>query len=146
MLPGAQCYPEAKNVKLQLTTGNDINMYEFQVMSSGVNIAPNGIASQSFTLPGYPAYLAVDGSAWTFSHTAFQNDTNHATWWELDFNQVHSTQSLTIINRYCRMSDTSVSDLKGCLCGMSGAELFVFENYGSAVWSQTFGDTCGQYV
>jgi len=133
-----RCSRNAQKVKLQSTTGEHIQMFEFQAFASGVNIARNGTATQSSTFNSLSASRAVDDNMATFSHT---NDIN--AWWELTFDQVHSLESLTIFNRYC---GGNPSEANGCLCRLSEAELLVLDENDSTVWSRTLGDTCGRSV
>eukprot|EP00956_Cyclotella_meneghiniana_P039463 scaffold172234_cov78-Cyclotella_meneghiniana.AAC.1 len=74
---------EARKVKIELASGEILNLFEVRVLSSGNEIATNKVASQSSTLQDniskYGAGRAVDGLMNTFSHTKAQNG---LVWWE----------------------------------------------------------------
>jgi hypothetical protein len=71
------------------------------VIPSGTNLMRAGIVamqmSQSTTLgPAYPATNAADGILDNFTHT---QDTDTDPWWQVDFGEVMSLESVTIYNR-----------------------------------------------
>ena len=132
------CYPKASKLKIESTTGEQIQMFELQVLSSGANIALNKDAHQSSTLGSKAAFLAVDGDITTFSHTA---DSNTNAIWEVDFGGTFSTEFVEVKNRWCG----DPSDLSNCLCRLSGATLSLMDEQGGVVLTKTFGDTCGVY-
>lgn len=132
------CYPNAKKLRLESTTGEPIQMFEFEAMSSGVNVALNKTAHQSSTFKAFNALLALDGSYTSFSHTE-SNDTEAL--WEVDLGDSFSLESIFIKNRFCG----DVNDVTGCLCRLSSARLSLIGDQDEVVLSQTLGDTCGEH-
>ncbi len=133
----ASCHPEARKVKIDSITGEQIQMFEVQILSSDdVNIALNKAASQSSTLGTNAAHFSVDGDLTTFSHT----DDDNASW-EVDLGSTYSLKSVMIKNRWCDDS----SDPNGCLCKLSGAMLSLLNEEGEVVSAEAIGDTCGVY-
>ncbi len=130
------CYPEARKVRLESTTGQQIQMFEFQALSAGENMALNKTATQSSTLASNAASFAVDGNVTTFSHT---NDVNAE--WEVDLGGTISLESVFIKNRWCG----NPSDTNGCLCRLSGATLSLLNEQGEVVSAQVIGNTCGAH-
>ena len=138
--PTPSCNKSTKQVKIESTTGEPIQIYEVEAYtSSGTNVAINGSAIQSSTLKNSPTFVAanaIDGNEATFSHTS-SGDVNPylqivlATMTEID--------NVRIINRWCG----NPSDEYGCLCRLSNAELTVYDENDSIVATKTFGDTCG---
>ncbi|KAL3778345.1 hypothetical protein HJC23_013805 [Cyclotella cryptica] len=129
------CSPKAKKVKVESTTGEQLQMFEFQVFSSGINIAPGKTAIQSSSYSGFYASLAIDGNLNTFSHT---NDDN--SWWILDLEGMVSIDSISIANRFCG----SPSDSNGCLCRLSYASVQLLNHQDAVVAEGYIGDTCGE--
>ncbi|KAL3793978.1 hypothetical protein HJC23_009461 [Cyclotella cryptica] len=139
--PTINCSPSVKKIRLQSTTGKQIQMLEFRVYSSDVNIAPNATASQSSLWNddvNYAASMAIDGSNTTFSYT---NDSN--AFWELDLDRLHSIQRLEILTRYCGSDPT---DPKNCTCRLSNATLSLFDENDQVLETRTFGNTCHKLV
>lgn len=129
------CYPEVRKVKIDSTTGEQIQIFELQVYSSdNVNVALNKTASQSSTFETNLASFAVDGDMTTFSHT----DDAKASW-EVDLGSTFSLKSVMITNRWCGES----SDPNACLCRLSGAMLTFLNEEGEVVSTESIGDTCG---
>ena len=114
-------------------------MFEFQVFSSGVNIALGKTASQSSdylnSVATFGASRALDGSLTTFSHT---NDNN--AWWEVDLAGFASLESISIANRWC----SSPSDPNGCLCRLSYASVELLDDLDTVIAQHFLGDTCGE--
>ena len=133
---------EARKVKIELSSGEDLNLIEVQVYSSGNEIATNKVASQSSTLkdnaPKFGAGRAVDGLMNTFSHTQAQSG---PVWWEVDLGVEHLIDSVTIMNRWCQ----DISDPNGCLCRLSSATIILINGQEEVIATQSVGeDTCGQ--
>ena len=128
------CYPDVSKLKIESVTGENIAVFELQVLSDGVNVALNKTASQSSTLGTRTASLAVDGSATTFSHT---NDTS--AFWEVDLGGTFPTEFVKIKNRWC----SNTSDPNGCLCRLSGATLSLMDEQSVVVSTKTIGNTYG---
>jgi hypothetical protein len=126
-------------VLLESTTGQQLQMFELMVhTSSGLNVAPQGTASQSSTFlqnDKFSAYKAIDNSNSTFSHTSDSNPS-----WEVKLNEDEITRVI-ILNRYCQ----SEADPPGCLCRLSWAKLTLLED-DAVVTVKTLGDTCNQPV
>jgi hypothetical protein len=132
-----ECYPRVQKIKLESTTGQNINMFEFQAFSEGANVASSGTARQSSTFIGgvsFDASLALDGDTTTFSHT---DDTE--AFWEVDLGEAHPIESVAIKNRWCRKPN----DPKHCLCRLSGVNLTLTDDFGSLISFVETGDTCG---
>ena len=129
----------ASTVKIELGTGQIINMFEVEVFSSGNNVASGKTSSQSSTLKSYGASLAVDGKMNTFSHTSLLSS-GVTDWWQLDLGAELPIESVTVMNRWCG----SPSDPNGCLCRLSNATLSLIDSKGDIVATQSVGDTCGQ--
>eukprot|EP00804_Cyclotella_cryptica_P011127 CCRYP_019061-RA/>CCRYP_019061-RA protein AED:0.09 eAED:0.09 QI:216/1/1/1/0.83/0.69/13/1964/1704 len=133
------CY--AKKIKIESTTGEQIQVFEVQAFSGGSNVALEGSANQSSTLNSnvkFAASKAIDASYSTFSHT---NDPS--AWWELDLITPSAIESVLILNRYCR---SDPSDPTGCLCRLSSAKLTLLDNNDSIIAMQSIGNTCNEQV
>jgi hypothetical protein len=131
-----ECHPKVQKIKIESTTGQNINMFGFHAFSKGIDIASSGTASQSSTLFGrysFDASLALDGDTTTFSHT---DDAN--AFWEVDLGVSYSIESVTIENRWCRKPN----DPKQCLCRLSNATLVLIDESGLSVSTVPMGDTC----
>ncbi len=80
-----------------------------------VDLAPEGTATQSSTLGGFTAQLAIDGDFGNFSHT--QAGTNLPATWELDLGDTFAIESVILHNRTgccgSRLRDITVSILDG---------------------------------
>ena len=78
-----------------------ISLAEVEVLSGGVNIAPQGEAHQSSVTFGGPAELAIDGDkngnhdAGSVSHAGPETDP----WWELDLGEERPVDSISIWGR-----------------------------------------------
>lgn len=129
------CSVHAKTIKLESTTGSAIQMFEVQLFSNGVNIAHEGLASQSSTLKTRTADAAVDENVSSFSHTAL--DDNNA-WWTLEFKEAKQLEKLTILNRFCQ----GPNDPTNCFCRLSYAKISFINESGETVLTDSFGDTC----
>lgn len=96
-LPGNDVYPKAQLIKLYSSTGNELNMLEFQVFSGGLNVARGKTASQSSTYGNKYASNAVDGST---SSSSFSHTNDHGfSWWMVDLGQAYDIESINIFNR-----------------------------------------------
>ncbi|KAL3794097.1 hypothetical protein ACHAWO_010948 [Cyclotella atomus] len=133
----AACYPKAKKLKLQSTTGEYIQVFEVKVISSGVNVAKDGHATQSSTFKPFNASNAVDNKPSTFSHT---NDTS--AWLMVDFRAFFDVESVNISNRFCN----GASDPPGCLCRLTNSTMSLLDENNLTVTSVTLGNTCGQHI
>jgi hypothetical protein len=127
------CLPSAQKVLLESTEGQQINVFEMQVFSSGRNVAEGKNTSQSSTLKSFVASMATDGDMNTFSHT---NDA-HA-WLQIDLGEVYHIKSLSIANRLCK----EPNNFFGCLCRLSDARLSLIDQNGSVVSTGLIGNTC----
>jgi hypothetical protein len=135
----ASCYPSGSKVRIVSLYYQQLQMFEVQVMSSGVNIALGKTAHQSSSLKDkFAASFAVDGDSNTFSHT---ND-SYLAFWEVDLGGLYNIQSIRIVNRWC----VDESDDRGCLCRLSHSAISIVDEDGRHVASQLLGDTCGQLV
>ena len=130
---------DVRTIRLESTTGEQIQMFEFNAFTpSGDEVAVGKTSSQSSTLFSKPKFLpnnAIDGSLDSFSHT---NDSSP--WWEVDLEQDQHISSVIIHNRYCK----DPSDSQGCLCRMSHATLSLLDVEGNIVASIDTGNTCAQ--
>jgi phage-related protein len=127
--------PKARTVKIELGTGENMNMFEVQVISSGNEIARNKSARQSSTFKTFSADRALDGDLISFSHT---NGFGSSVWWEVDLGDEYPIESVTIMNRWCG----SVSDPNSCLCRLSSASLSLIDGQNQVTSSKVIGDTC----
>lgn len=132
----SSCYPQFNKIKLQSTTGQVINMFEFQVLSQGINIATNGTAIQSSTRKQAIASKAIDDNPTTHSSTAALDPSG---WWEINFDATVTADTISIMNRWC----VDNTDPNGCLCWLSDATLSVEDEHGELVFADSTGDTCG---
>ena len=126
-------------VKIELSTGQNIQMFEVRVFSSGSNIATGKSSSQSSTLNNYGPRLAVDGKNNTFSHTNIATSGNPV-WWKVDLGSEFAIESVTVLNRWC----SSSADPNGCLCRLSSATVSLIAYNGDIVATQSVGNTCGK--
>lgn len=126
----------ADKLRVEATTGEQIQMFEVQIYASGSNVAPQGSASQSSTWGNLAAINAIDSSNSTFSHTADSN-----AWWEVQLTDAVEVDELVILNRYCQ----GVADSPGCLCRLSNAVVTLYNNNVSVATRQ-LGNTCGEHV
>ena len=65
------CNYNTRSVKLEATTGQQIQVFEVRAFSSGSNVAKGGNATQSSTyknLQKFSASRAIDDNVTTFSH------------------------------------------------------------------------------
>lgn len=111
-------------------------MYEFQVISSGTNVAEGKTTMQSSTLKDkFPASYAVDGDASTFSHT----ETEDFNWFVVDLEDSFAIESVEIANRWC----VNENDASSCLCRLSHAVLSLYHDSGEWIATVSLGNTCG---
>lgn len=125
-----------KMVRLESTTGEQIQVFEIEVKSFGNNVALNGTARQSSTLResiDHIASNAIDGNTQTFSHT---DDANP--YLEIDLSNGFELHSVIIHNRWC----TNSTDPEGCLCQLSFAKLYLMGDGDIILENRTLGDTC----
>jgi hypothetical protein len=127
---------------LELGTGENIHMFEVQVIDRFENeIAASKPSFQSSTFKHFNASRAVDGDISTFSHTdvSVQDDPS-SVWWKVALGDEFRIKSVKIKNRYCGNS----SDLAGCLCRLTDATVSLVDSEGTAVATQSVGNTCGK--
>jgi hypothetical protein len=98
-----------------------------------INIAKGKNAKQSSTFKSHGAALAIDGDVNTFSHT---NDDK--AWLEIDLGKVYMINYVTIVNRWCG----DPNDFPNCLCRLSEARISLLDGNGSAVATNSIGNTC----
>ncbi|KAL7519551.1 hypothetical protein ACHAWX_004352 [Stephanocyclus meneghinianus] len=138
--PLASCYPRAQKVRLESTTGEQISIFEFQVYSSGTNIALQGTATQSSDCDNREvcgASRGIDDDNTTFSQT---NDSN--AWWEIDLGGLYSIDSVLVVNRYCGIEEGGIP--LGCLCRLSNSTITLLDKTEAIVALKTIGNTCDQ--
>ncbi|KAL3795147.1 hypothetical protein HJC23_007375 [Cyclotella cryptica] len=128
----------ASYVKIELGTGQNIAMFEFQVFSSGQNVASGKSSTQSSTFKNFQASLALDGRVDTFSHTDVASGGVPVSW-EVDLGGDFPIDTVRVLNRSCGGSN----DPTGCFCRLSQANLFLIDKDGLVVATQSFGNTCG---
>jgi hypothetical protein len=133
------CFSSARRVRIESTTGEPIQFFEFQVHSSGTNIALHGTAIQSSNFAvRTDASKAIDGSNSTFSHTKDPN-----AYWEVDLGDMFDIDSIVIVNRYC---GSDPADRNECLCRLSSANLMFLGQSNTVLASKIIGNSCGQLV
>lgn len=133
------CYPRASAIKIQSTTGQQINLFEVNaISSSGLNVALKGSASQSSTLQEnskFKASNAIDNE----QDGAFTHTDDPLAWWQVTLDAAEEIERIALSNRYCRNAD----DPPGCLCRLSDAKVLLFDASGSIIYEESVGNTCG---
>ena len=129
---------------MEALPGQQIHLFELKAISSDVNVAIDGIATQSSTYKNNEAKFgpnnAIDDNViGTFQHT---NDAN--AWLEVALSTPAEIDAVEIYNRYCGSDPTN--DPKQCLCRLSGATLTLLDSSNSVISSVDLGDTCGKTV
>jgi hypothetical protein len=97
---------------IELGTGNNINMFEVQVIDmDDNNVAASKPSSQSSTLKLFNTGRAVDGDITTFSHTDVSaQSAASSVWWKVALDDAFRIKSVKIKNRYCtNPSDSATS-------------------------------------
>lgn len=113
-------------------------MLEFQVFSSGQNVAIGKTSEQSSTFKDFQASRAIDGNVGTFSHTNVASNGTPAVW-KLDLGAGFPIDTVKVLNRACGGSH----DPNGCFCRLSQSTLFLFDSDGVILATRSFGNTCG---
>jgi hypothetical protein len=132
------CYPNARFVKLESTTGKPIQVFEVEVLSNSVNVAVDKTATHSDTHKTFDASYAIDGDEGTFSHTGMADGPNGTDWLEIDLGGLYSIDTIVIHNRWCANKD----DPNGCLCRLSEAMLALADEEGKFIASAQMPNTC----
>jgi len=128
------CY-NARKIRLESTTGAHIQIFELEALSSNVNVALQGTATQSSDWGSkFVASNAIDGNENTFSHTRHSN-----AWIEIDLGESHLIDEVVIKNRWCG----DESDGPACLCRLSSAKILLLDDNGSIIAEKNLEDTCG---
>eukprot|EP00956_Cyclotella_meneghiniana_P005463 scaffold6942_cov63-Cyclotella_meneghiniana.AAC.1 len=128
------CY-NARKIRLEATTGAPLQIFELGALSSNVNVALQGTATQSSDFRSkYVASKAIDGNDNTFSHTKYFN-----AWIEVDLGDSHLIDEVVIKNRWCR----NENDGPECLCRLSSAKMLLLDANDSIIAEKNLGDTCG---
>lgn len=137
--PTDDCYTSARKVRIESTTGQQIQMFELRVISSSeINVALNKQATQSSTLrQKFVASNAVDGNSLTFSHT---DDAD--AYFEVDLNDTFDLENVVIVNRWCN----DATDPNGCMCRLSNANLKLLDANDLVLENRTFGNTCNKTI
>jgi hypothetical protein len=132
----------ASAVMIELSTGQNIQMFEVQVIDTGDNnIAASKPSSQSSTLKLFNAGRAVDRDISTFSHTDVSvQAAASSVWWKVVLEDEFHIKSVKIKNRYC----SNPFDTAGCLCRLTDATVSLLNHIGTPVATQSVGDTCGK--
>jgi hypothetical protein len=111
-----------------------LNIVEVKVFSDGVDVAPDGTATQSSTYQSNDARYgpgnSVDNSG-SYSNTA---NTGAPAWWEVSLASAVSVESIEIDNKKCRSFV--------CACHMSDANLILYDANDNPVYTKNLGDTC----
>ena len=138
-----RCLPFGKSVKVISTTDEPIAMFELSVLDiqgsapyESSDITMNAVASQSSTLREYDASRAIDGDINSFSMTDYVADS----WWQVDLGEPFELHRVTISNRWCG----DPSDASQCLCRLSQAKVWVYDENGQWIAGKQLGDTCGK--
>lgn len=128
-------------VKIELDTGNDINMFDVKVFSSGLDVAAGKPSTQSSTLRKFNAELAIDGNPKSFSHTDIMHQANkEGVWWQVELEDELIIDYVLIKNRWCVDS----TDSSGCLCRLTNATITLIDAGGLTSASNSVGNTCGK--
>jgi hypothetical protein len=127
---------------IELSTGNNIHMFEVQVIDEDNNdVAASKPSSQSSTFKQFNASRAVDGDVSTFSHTDVSVQTAASSlWWKVALGDEFHVKFVAIKNRYCG----SPSDSASCLCRLTNATVSLLDYLGNPVATKSVGDTCEQ--
>jgi hypothetical protein len=127
---------------IELSTGNNIHMFEMQVIDEDNNdVAASKPSSQSSTFKQFNASRAVDGDVSTFSHTDVSVQTAASSvWWKVALGDEFHVKFVAIKNRYCG----SPSDSASCLCRLTNATVSLLDYLGNPVATKSVGDTCEQ--
>ena len=142
MPPDNTCYPEAKKIRLESTTGQQISMFELIAQHMGANVALQGTANQSSDRNNgeiLDASRAIDGDNTTYSHTNGSNPI-----WEVDLDQSHQIDSVLIVNRYC--GNNSTDDPLNCFCRLSNSTLALIDESDEVLTIESLGNTCSQSI
>ena len=122
-------------MRLESTNGENIQIFELKAVSSGINVALQGTATQSSDWNDrFIALNAIDGDENTFSHTKDSN-----AFLEVDLLEPRLIDEVVIVNRWC----ANVGDPHDCLCRLSHANLSLIDDDGSVIVTRQLGDTCG---
>ena len=88
-------FPTATTIPLQVASGYETN--PTGGMGQVVNLAPNGIATQSSTLQGFFAANGNDGNNGNFTHTQAGEDL--PAWWQVDLGEELILEQVILHNR-----------------------------------------------
>jgi putative heme-binding domain-containing protein len=89
-------------VRIELPRRGTLTLAEVQVESDGVNIAPQGTATQSSVAHGGPASRAIDGNTsgrYGDGGQTHTNENERRPWWELDLHSERPVSAITVWNR-----------------------------------------------
>jgi hypothetical protein len=129
-----------KKVKIQGTTNEPLNIVEVKAYSDGVDVGPQGTATQSSTYKPttkrFGPEQAIDNTPSDFSNTAVANSPG---WWQVSLASAVSVESIEIDNRNCAGNPV-------CLCRMSNANLVLYDANDNPVHTKNLGDTCNRHV
>ena len=131
------CY-NARKIRLESTNGAHIQIFELEALSSNVNVALQGTATQSSDWNyKFVASNVIDGNNNSFSNTRDSN-----AWLEVDLGDDYHIDEVVIKNRWCR----NESDEPMCLCRLSSAKILLLDDSGSILAEKNLGDTCGVHT
>ena len=140
----------ARTIRIESATGEPLQLYEVQVLSSETNVALGGAASQSSDYGiDYVASNAIDGNSSSFSLTKGSD-----AYWEVDLAGVYAIESVVIINSYTdpnarKLVDSSYSgleslDIDDITCRLTNATVSVVDELGFVISSQSVSSACSQ--
>jgi insulin receptor substrate 1 len=141
--PTLTCYNDARTVRIESTTSQQIGFYEVIVTSSGVNKSPVGNATQSSTNGANVAVNAIDDNIDVYSLTA-ANDLN--AYWQVELDSDYYVNDVIIANLYCGGLPSADAANGNCTCRLSGAVIKLLDSSNLLIVKRTLGNTCGQTI
>jgi hypothetical protein len=134
--------PKIKQVKLQQTTGEWLQIFELEVFDPmGTNVARGKMATASSTNSAdEDPKRAVDGSLTTLFHSKRRASGDYNPWLNIDLGSSFEATQIVIYNRWCE----NASDKSRCLCRLSQANLLLYDDLGAVVSTFNLGNTCGK--
>jgi hypothetical protein len=123
-------------VKLQQTTGDYINVFEVEVFDSTgtINVARGKLANASSVYGGETPQKAVDGDLTTLFHSKSKNDGDANPWLHID------------LGASCRGCKIVIHNRDVDTCGLSYANLMLYDGSGNVVKTINVGNTCGRAI
>jgi hypothetical protein len=145
--PAPVRYPcKTKKVRIESTTDKALQFFEVQALSypNASNVALKSLQANATQSSNFKqntaAEKAIDGNMATYSQT----NEGAGSWWQVELKDVNDLSAVKVLNRNCGGGGSS--DLNGCLCSLSNAELQLYDSQGQLFATRVFGNTCGQLL